>query len=136
MINIVIDTNVLVSSALSSNGNPAKIISLISNFKEIQLFYSSTILDEYEKVLAYKRLKISQVVQEKIVRTIKVFGIEIEPVESTVFMADESDRVFYDTAKASQSILITGNIRHYPVEDFIMTPADFINLWFSENGKD
>jgi len=41
-------------------------------------------------------------------------------------MTDETDRVFYDTAKASGAILITGNIRHYPAMPFIMTPADFL----------
>ena len=136
MINLVIDTNILVSAALSSKGNPARVISLISDSKEIQLFYSSSILDEYEKVLAYKKLKISQEVQEKIIKSIRIFGTEIEPAESTIPMADESDRVFYDTAQASQSVLITGNTRHYPAEDFIMAPADFIKLWLSGQDTD
>ena len=132
MINIVMDTNILVSAALASQGNPARIISLISNSEEIQLFYSSAIVGEYEKVLAYKRLKISQEVQEKIIGTIKIFGTEIEPAQSTIPMVDESDRIFYNTAQASQSILITGNTRHYPAEEFIMTPAGFAKLWFNE----
>jgi len=50
----------------------------------------------------------------------------IEPFVSTVFMTDETDRTFYDTAKASDSILITGNIKHYPTEPFIMTPTEFL----------
>jgi len=41
-------------------------------------------------------------------------------------MSDESDRVFYDTAKTIGAILVTGNIKHYPDEPLIMTPAVFM----------
>jgi len=36
------------------------------------------------------------------------------------------DRKFYDVAKASHACLITGNIRHFPKEPFILTPAGFL----------
>jgi len=51
----------------------------------------------------------------------------IEPPKSDILFNHEPDRIFYDTAKASGSILITGNIRHYPTEPFIMTPSDLLN---------
>jgi len=60
MINIVIDTNVIVSAALSPTGNPAKIITLISNTEEINIFYSSAILSEYKRVLAYEKLNLAK----------------------------------------------------------------------------
>lgn len=41
-------------------------------------------------------------------------------------MIDEKDRIFYDTAKESSAILVTGNIKHFPKEAFIMSPNDFI----------
>ena len=50
----------------------------------------------------------------------------IEPAASDIPMIDETDRIFYDTAKAAGATLITGNIKHYPAEPFIMLPADFI----------
>jgi len=43
-------------------------------------------------------------------------------------LIDETDRIFYDTAKNTASILITGNIRHYPNEKFILTPTEFLKL--------
>jgi len=43
-----------------------------------------------------------------------------------ISLPDESDRIFYDTACESKAILITGNKKHYPDEEFIMTPADFL----------
>jgi len=49
-------------------------------------------------------------------------------MESNIPMPDESDRIFYDTAKQSGSILITGNTKHFPDEPFIMTPAEFMRM--------
>jgi predicted nucleic acid-binding protein len=33
---------------------------------------------------------------------------------------------FYDVARFSDAFLITGNIRHYPKESTIVTPAEFL----------
>ena len=43
-------------------------------------------------------------------------------------MPDEDDRKFYDVAKSSGAFLITGNIKHFPSESFIVTPADFLRI--------
>jgi len=42
------------------------------------------------------------------------------------FSSDEDDRIFYDTAKSANAVLVTGNKKHYPDESFIMTPAEFL----------
>ena len=57
---------------------------------------------------------------------IKKFGKAITTDKSTVALPDESDRIFYDVARASEAILITGNTKHFPNEPFIMTPAEFL----------
>ncbi|MCL1865964.1 MAG: hypothetical protein FWF82_00980, partial [Oscillospiraceae bacterium] len=49
-----------------------------------------------------------------------------EPPTSTIPLTDESDRKFYDAAKANGAVLITGNQKHYPDEFFVMNPADFL----------
>ena len=126
MTNIVIDTNIFVSAALSPNGTPAKIASLISSTDQVKVFYSKTILTEYKRVLAYERLNIAKKTQDGIINKLQKFGIMIEPPASTMPMPDETDRIFYDTAKASGAILITGNTKHFPSEPFIMKPAEFL----------
>ena len=55
---IVIDTNVVISAALSSKGNPSKIINSALD-KEVCLFYSSEIMDEYIEVLSRSHFNIS-----------------------------------------------------------------------------
>jgi len=124
MKNVVVDTNIVVSSAISANGNPAAIMALVSD-RVIQAYYTNEILDEYKRVLAYERLKIAPDKQAEIIEKIKQVGISIKPKTTTIPLPDESDRIFYDTAQVVGAILITGNIKHYPEEPFIMTPADY-----------
>jgi putative PIN family toxin of toxin-antitoxin system len=128
--NIVLDTNIIISSAISTKGNSAKIIDLIHSDENIQLHYSNDIFAEYKKVLAYERLKISAETQKEILEVIKEVGMLIEPVASDMQLPDESDRIFYDTAKAVDGYLITGNLKHYPEESHIISPAQFIKELF------
>jgi len=49
-------------------------------------------------------------------------------VISLIRMLDEDDRKFYDVAKSAEAFLITGNIRHYPKEPFIVSPSGFLEI--------
>ena len=127
MINVVIDTNVIISSMLSPNGTPSKVVAIILEVDEFNIIYSNEMLKEYKKVLAYRKLNIDTETQHQFLYTIKDAGIVITPAPSSIQMRDETDRVFYDTAKASNSVLITGNKKDYPNESFIMSPSEFIS---------
>ena len=124
---IVIDTNVIISSVLSPSGNPAEIMRMLDN-GGAQIYYCQNILDEYKKVLSYERLKIDKSTQRDIIAKVKENGVLINPPKSDVPMPDESDRIFYDTAKRAGAVLITGNMKHYPSEPFIMTPTVYLNI--------
>lgn len=126
--NIVIDTNVIVSAALSAKGNPAKIFRLFINHK-ISLYYNKTIYDEYSDVISRDYLKIPAEIQEEILDGIKDYGILLSPASSDMPLPDESDRIFYDTAKAAEALLITGNMKHYPDEPDILTPTQFLDMF-------
>jgi len=127
---VVIDTNILVSATISPKGNPAQILKLIS-YGELQLFYCLDILNEYKKVLAYERLNIPVQAQINAIDGINKLGTLIEPAISTIPLPDETDRVFYDTARAIGATLITGNIKHFPAESFIMTPTNYLEKMIS-----
>jgi len=128
MIKVVLDTNIIVSAALSPKGNPAKIINIIADTDEVQIYYSMAIIDEYQEVLSRERLKIAVETQICITRAIKEIGILIEPAASDMPLPDEGDRIFYDTSKTAGAYLITGNRKHYPDEPHILTPAQFIRM--------
>lgn len=127
MYKAVIDTNVLVSALLSSKGNPAEVMSLFY-FGKLQIFYTSEILGEYKRVLAYKRLNIAEKTQIGIINAFEAGGTLSDPPKpSTMLLPDESDRKFYDLAKTGGFILITGNRKHFPKDDpLVMTPAEFL----------
>ena len=129
MINIVLDTNIIVSAAITSEGNPANIIKLVSVSENMQIYYSPAIIEEYKRVLSYERLNLSDAKQIRAVNTIEKNGVCVQPETSDIPMPDESDRIFYDTAKAVNAYLITGNLKHYPEEPQIVTPARFVEIF-------
>jgi putative PIN family toxin of toxin-antitoxin system len=132
VIKVVIDTNVIVSAALTPYGKPARIIAHIANTESVMLFYSNEIMEEYKEVLARPQLRISTQTQARIISTIIEVGVLVVPLQSDVPLNDESDRKFYDTAKTSGAVLVTGNSKHYPIADFIITPADFVKAYINE----
>ncbi len=129
MLNLVVDTNVIISAALSPEGNAGKILGFIADNEEIQIFYSAEILLEYEEVLSRKRLGIAPEKQTSYLEIIKKLGRGFDPVLSGISLPDESDRTFYDTARQAKAILVTGNKKHYPAEKWILSPAEFVQLW-------
>jgi putative PIN family toxin of toxin-antitoxin system len=124
---VVLDTNVLVSALLSPLGNPAKIYKMFLA-ENLKIVYSSEILAEYNDVLFRPHLRIPTEEAAKVLEAIQEYGERIEPIPSVHKMADEDDRVFYDTAKSAKAYLVTGNNKHYPKEAFILTPTDFLSL--------
>jgi putative PIN family toxin of toxin-antitoxin system len=125
MRNVVIDTNVLVSAALTPQGNARKIMNMVID-GDFQLYFSDGIIAEYLRVLRKPKLSISPEVQYAILESVKEVGKYVFPTLSTIHFNDEDDRVFYDTAKSCDAILITGNLKHYPVENDIMSPTSFL----------
>jgi putative PIN family toxin of toxin-antitoxin system len=124
-VSAVLDTNVIVSALFSSDGKPFSILDMA--FKtEIALCYSRTILKEYEEVLYRPKFNFGLARILAVLDTIQCLGILVSPQPSTIYMSDETDRKFYDAAVESGAVLITGNLRHYPNEPFIISPADFL----------
>ena len=128
MYKVVIDTNVFISSRISKIGNPAKIMRLIAD-GTIEFYYSSAILDEYRRVLSYEKFNFTIESQKLAIEDIKNIGELIQPFISEIPLPDESDRIFYDTAKTANAYLITGNLKHYPEEPHILSPAQFVEMF-------
>ena len=126
---LVLDTNVVVSAFINPAGNPSQILKMVLG-RRVELCYNAAILGEYESVMRRPKFsgKIDLLKTNQFINLIRVIGISFNPFSSRIKLPDESDRIFYDTAKGSGSILISGNIRHYPKRPFIMPPANFIKL--------
>jgi putative PIN family toxin of toxin-antitoxin system len=125
---VVLDTNVLVSSLLA-NGPPASIVDLVSEGK-LTPFYNDHIISEYWYVLQRPKFKFHPTQISRLIGDIMRIGVAVEAhITNVTPMPDEEDRKFYDVAKSSDAFLITGNIKHFPLEPLIVTPADFLKMY-------
>lgn len=128
----VVDTNVLVSALLKEGSIPYQIIEYIRSMKIIPL-YNEDIITEYIEVLVRNKFGLTE---EQVKNTIALFldhGLEIEPVEIDEFFSDNDDKIFYQIVMSSRqsgedSKLVTGNIKHFPRKEFVVTPAEMIEI--------
>lgn len=122
----VIDTNVLVSALWSRNGGPAKVMAMVLNGL-IKPCYDYRILSEYRAVLNRPKFKFNTDEIKELIGFIEMIGISVVPEPLDVKFVDEEDKKFYEVAKYCNAVLITGNIKHFPEEPFVMTVTDFLN---------
>ena len=126
---VVVDTNVIVSALINANGAPAKILSLILNGK-IKLLYDNRILFEYIEVLSRKEFGFSAESINDIMDFFRSEGDFISAEPQKAKFTDEADKKFYEVYKTGGAqYLITGNKKHYPVDNAIIVPKDFLEAY-------
>ena len=131
MIRVVLDTNVVVSAALSTDGAPAAVLDLALG-KHILMLVTPAMLAEYEKVLQYPKLKLDPARIAAFLSDIRQASLSVTTRRTLSISRDESDNRFYECAEyGSADYIVTGNIRHFPVrhkKTEIVTPSEFIAL--------
>ena len=125
--NIVLDTNILVSAVWSPGRNASDILNAVFA-RRFTVCYDHRILEEYDRVLRYPQLGFSEWEINALLGPIIRNGLSVvaDPVTDIPFERDETDRKFYEVAKYCGAVLITGKLNHYPREDSIMEMAEFI----------
>ena len=128
--NVVLDTNVIVSALWSPGRNGTEILNAVFS-RNLVVCYDHRIIDEYEKVLKYPKLNFKEWEVQAVLDPIIKSGISVvpDPVTDVPFDRDEADRKFYEVAKYCNAKLITGNLKHYPKDPDIMLMADFIHMY-------
>lgn len=128
--NIVLDTNILVSAAWSPGRNASDILNA-AFARKFTVCYDYRILEEYDRVLYYPKLKFSEWEINSILDPLIKNGISVvpDPIPGVSFERDETDRKFYEVAKFCHAVLISGNLAHYPSEPDIISPADFCSKY-------
>lgn len=133
MQSIIVDTNVIVSALISSKGIPAKILDELIIEGKVQVNLSSDIIFEYTNVInrpKFRQYKSFQIKAEIVIGYLSQKGQFSDPKESVEESIDQSDNKFLELALASEAeYLITGNIIHFPSEEFgatkIITPSRY-----------
>ena len=130
MIYAVIDTNVFVSALMSHNTNSAtyKVVEYVLHGK-IAPLYNDEIMSEYREVLSREYLHISPVEYRTLLDYIHEYGILTARTSFNDLFIDEDDRVFYEVSLSKEdSFLVTGNLKHYPKEPRVVTPAEMLQI--------
>jgi putative PIN family toxin of toxin-antitoxin system len=117
---VVIDTNIIVSSLLTKDTNASFFMDKV--YAECyDVICTKEILNEYKKVLHYGKFPF---VEDDIDYILNWFSehaifVDVDVEEKVPYMEqrDKTDKVFYWAAKRTNSLLVTGNIKHYPVEE-------------------
>lgn len=126
----VLDTNVLISSLLTRNKDAAtaRVIYAITSGDIIPL-YSKEIVEEYTEVLHRAKFPFSEESARGVLEVIRQFGISVDPSPTSEILVDPDDLVFYEVVmekRDEDAYLVTGNIKHFPRKDFIVTPAEMM----------
>lgn len=128
----VIDTNVLVSSLLSKYDTSATSqVVFRTILGEIVPVYSTEILAEYREVLSRKKFKFPSEQVEYLLNAIIEYGVLVEPSPTGVELPDMKDLPFYEVVlekRSDDAYLVTGNIKHFPTEPFIITARQMIDI--------
>lgn len=128
----VIDTNVLVS-ALLSNHSVAATVQLVERMLsgEITPVYSREIMSEYREVLSRKKFKFAPDMIQYILLAVEKFGILVKPTATGAALPDMKDLPFYEVVmkvRDDDAYLVTGNIKHFPEERFIVTARQMLDI--------
>lgn len=132
MVYAVIDTNVLVSALLSERDDTAT-VQVVKRMVEgdIVPLYSSEIIKEYIEVLHREKFGFSSGTVFSMLEIITVSGIQVEPESTNVELPDIFDLPFYEVVmekRDENAYLVTGNIKHFPKEPFIVTARQMLDI--------
>ncbi len=128
----VIDTNVFISALISRNGDSAtvKVLRSILDGRIVPLYHDD-ILVEYDEVLHREKFHFKEKSIQMVLAAVKEFGVEVFPQPTGEIMIDMDDLIFYEVTMEKRDVdayLVTGNQKHYPIKDFIVTPTEMIRI--------
>jgi putative PIN family toxin of toxin-antitoxin system len=130
---VVLDTNVIISGLINVEGTPAQVINLLINGR-ITLLYDSRILKEYVEVLNRKKFGLKENMIAPLLDYVRKEGEYVTAEPTKKKFIDKDDKMFYEVATTAKAkCIVTGNKDHYPDEEIIKSPKEFVELYLSEN---
>lgn len=127
----VIDTNVLVSALIAKDQEsyPLKVLDYAYSGRIVPLF-NDEILEEYQVVLKRDKFNLSAEDISQAISTLARLGESATRISiHEDFFPDESDRKFYEVMMSRENaFLITGNCKHYPHQQNVVTPREMVEI--------
>lgn len=130
---IVVDTNVLVSALIRSEGIPARILDVILS-RQAKTVLDHRIYLEYEEVLLRPEFGFSRELVDDLLDFLWLSSERVRVATMSVELPDADDTKFLEVAMtASADFLITGNLRHFPARQrhgvHVVSPREWWELW-------
>ena len=127
----ILDTNVLVSAMLKTGSVPGQVAAEALNGDIIPVL-NDEIITEYEDVLSRPKFRFDK-------KAVKIFLDELKKravysdyglIEDEI--PDPKDVIFYavlmEKRKEEDAYLITGNMKHFPIRTYIVTPKEMLEI--------
>lgn len=134
--NIVLDTNVLVSALLSPFQPPGRILDLILT-GELNIVFDDRVIAEYRAVLLRPKFGFDRRNVEELLDECAGTGHFLTAAPLGLDLPDPSDAMFVELAAEAHAPLVTGNSRHFPSDRcqgiHVLSPAAFLDFW--QKGK-
>ena len=128
----VIDTNVLLSALLSKKSDTAtiKIAKALMGGKFVPIWHE-IIIEEYDEVFHRPKFHLQEASIQKVLTAVKFYGKYTLPINTVEQPSDADDTIFWQITMAERgnnAFLVTGNIKHFPQYEFVVTPATMVEL--------
>ena len=127
----VLDTNVIVSAMLKTSSVPGQVAAEALHGDIIPVL-NDEIIAEYEDVLSRPKFRFDK-------KTVKVFLEELK--KRAIYsdygiindeIPDPKDIIFYavlmEKRKEDEAYLVTGNMKHFPIRTYIVTPREMMDI--------
>lgn len=127
----VIDTNVLVSAMLKWQSVPGSVMEFALDGFIVPVL-NKEIVAEYRAVLARPKFGLDEDTIKDIIDSLENVGFYVDAETIDIDLPDPKDRFFYEVVmeerKEEEAYLVTGNIKHFPNEPFIVTPKRMLDI--------
>ena len=93
-------------------------------------------MNEYREVLSRKKFKFAPELIKYLLSTVEKFGVLVESTPTGVILPDMKDLPFYEVVMVKRdddAYLVTGNLKHFPDEKFILTAREMLDILDSGN---
>ncbi len=126
----VIDTNVLVSAMLKENSVPGLVLKHVFDGNLVPLLNDKIL--EYQEVLLRKKFPFLEEDVNIVLENLQERGAFVNAGRLNIELPDVKDIVFYEVVmekrKEDFAYLVTGNIKHFPKEPFVVTPREMLEI--------
>ncbi len=128
---VVLDTNVVVSALLNIASVPGAILREALAGRVIPLLHED-ILEEYSDVLRRPKFKFDWRNVEATLTGLIRRSVFLDAATVMDDIPDPDDAIFYEVVmearKTENAYLVTGNLRHFPVRPFVVTPKELLDI--------